>query len=144
MTTRTPEKLETDEINDKNAAAIKHLEKFLDTGTWDDELSSTHMPSAIEKFVERGEKVEDLLLRGHFWSRDHANAFVRLLRKAVHFKDEELQTMLLNHAAAIPSVNGERIDILLRAVVGAYGQPKKESIGGKFRKAIGLDKEAQQ
>jgi len=62
----------------------------------------------------------------------------------VHFQDEELKTMLLNHAAAIPSVNGERIDILLRAVIGAYGQPKKESFGGKMRKAFGMDKDAQQ
>jgi hypothetical protein len=57
------------------------------------------------------------------------NATIRLYRKAVHFKDTELQEFILNHVAGYPAIGGARIDILLKAVVGQLEaqQQKKNS-----------------
>lgn len=115
------------------------LQAWLDVGTFDNAFTSPHIASAIEKFVERGEKVEDLLLRGHFRDVDHMNAVIRLYRKAVHFKDKELQALLLNHAAGYPAIGGMRIDILLRAVIGQYNMEQKKGVGHSLRSALGLD-----
>lgn len=116
----------------------KKLDAWLDTGVFDGAFSSPHMASALEKFVDRGEKVEDLLLRGHFRTANHMNAVVRLYRKAVHFQDTELQSLLLNHAAGYPAIGGLRIDILLKAVIGQYNQDRKRNLGQGLRDALGL------
>jgi F0F1-type ATP synthase alpha subunit len=121
-------------INDK-------LQNFLDIGTFDGAFSTHQMASAIEKFVERGEEVEDLLLRGEFRDVNHMNATIILYSLAKDFNDKVLQEILLNHVAGCPAIEGKRIDILLRAVVGQYGQERKQTIGSKFRKALGLDNE---
>jgi len=101
----------------------------LNSGDFDGAFQGNGIPSAIDKFVERGDKVEDLLLRSHFRSVAHMNATIRLYRKAVHFKDTELQEFILNHVAGYPAIGGARIDILLKAVVGQLEaqQQKKNS-----------------
>ena len=105
------------------------LKSWLNSGDFDGAFQGNGIPSAIDKFVERGDKVEDLLLRSHFRSVAHMNATIRLYRKAVHFKDTELQEFLLNHVAGYPAIGGARIDILLKAVVGQLEaqQQKKNS-----------------
>ena len=105
------------------------LKSWLNSGDFDGAFQGNGIPSAIDKFVERGDKVEDLLLRSHFRSVAHMNATIRLYRKAVHFKDVELQEFILNHVAGYPAIGGTRIDILLKAVVGQLEaqQQKKNS-----------------
>lgn len=115
------------------------LQGFLDLGSFDSAFTSPHIASAIEKFVERGEKVEDLLLRGHFRDANHMNSLVRLYRKAVHFHDAELQQLLLNHAAGYPAIGGLRIDILLKAVIGQYNIEKQKGFSHSLRSALGLN-----
>lgn len=102
-------------------------------------FTTQSMSSAIEKIVERGDKIEDLIMRGKFWDFDHMNAWVRLLRKALHFGDKELETLLMNHLAGCTSVQGERIDILLRAVIGQYQTQKNTTVGGKIKNFLGLN-----
>ena len=114
------------------------LDAFLDAGSFDGVFTNQPHASAIEKFVERGDKVEDLLLRGHFRDADHMNALVRLLRKATHFHDSELRDLLLNHAAGYPAIGGLRIDILLRAVVGQLAE-RQRSMGNRLKNALGLN-----
>lgn len=115
-----------------------NLNQFANTGIFDGAFTSTGASSAIREFVERGEKVEDLLLRGFFRDVNHTNAVVRLYRKAVHFNDKELQQMLLNHCAAYPAIQGQRIDILLKAVVGQMHIEQK-SKGLSLRRAFGFE-----
>jgi len=102
------------------------LKGWLNAGDFDGAFQGTSIPSAIEKFVERGDKVEDLLLRGHFRSVAHMNGTIRLYRKAVHFKDTELQETILNHVAGYPAIGGARIEILLKAVVGQLSAEKEK------------------
>jgi hypothetical protein len=102
------------------------LKGWLNTGDFDGAFQSAGIPSAIDKFVERGDKVEDLLLRGHFRSVAHMNATVRLFRKSVHFHDNELKEFLLNHIAGYPAIGGARIEILLKAVVGQLSAEKEK------------------
>ncbi len=116
------------------------VKAFMDFDSFKGAFTQQQMTSAIEKFVERGEKIEDLIMRGHFWSIDHMNSWVKLLRKSLHFDDKELEQMLMNHLAGCCSVNGSRIDILLRAVVGQYHADKyKNTVGGKIRNFLGMD-----
>ena len=110
----------------------KKLTGFLNAGDFEGAFQGNQIPSAIDKFVERGEKVEDLLLRGHFRSVAHMNATIRLYRKAVHFKDLELQETILNHVAGYPAIGGARIEILLKAVVGQL-DAQKEKKNGRLR-----------
>lgn len=117
------------------------VNKFLSLDTFGGMFTSQQVASAIEKFVERGEKVEDLILRGHFRSVNHMNAVMRLYRKAVHFKDTELQALLLNHMAGYPAIGGQRIDILLRAVVGQYGKEKEKGLSGRIKHTLGMDRD---
>ena len=106
----------------------KKLVGWLEHGDFDGAFQGNGIPSAIDKFVERGDKVEDLLLRSHFRSVAHMNATIRLYRKAV-IQDTELQEFILNHVAGYPAIGGARIDILLKAVVGQLEaqQQKKNS-----------------
>jgi hypothetical protein len=115
-----------------------NLDQFVNMGLFDGAFTSAGAPSAIREFVERGEKVEDLLLRGFFRDANHMNAVVRLYRKAVHFDDKELQQLLLNHAAGYPAIQGQRIDILLKAVVGQMHIEQK-SKGLSLRRAFGME-----
>lgn len=112
--------------------------KFLGMDTFGGMFTSQQVASAIEKFVERGEKVEDLILRGHFRSINHMNATMRLYRKAVHFKDTELQALLLNHMAGYPAIDGRRIDILLQAVTGQYPKDRELGIGSRLKRIMGI------
>ena len=63
------------------------------------------------------------------------NATVRLYRKAVHFRDPELQEFVLNHVAGYPAIGGARIDILLKAVVGQL-DAEKEKKNGRLRNIL--------
>ena len=115
------------------------LQKFLDVGSFDGVFTTHQVASAIDKFVERGEKVEDLLLRGYYRDANHINAIVRLYRKAVHFHDTELQALILNHAAGYPGIGGDRINILLKAVVGQLNDQRQRSMGSRLKNALGLN-----
>lgn len=116
----------------------KELNDWLGIGTFDNVFQSQQFATALEKFIERGDSVEDLLLRAHFRDVNHLNALIRLYRKAVHYEDDELQKTLLNHAAGYPAIGGLRIDILLQAVCGQTRQKKEQSFGGQLKSALGL------
>ena len=116
----------------------KSLQAILEKDPFTTAFTQQHISSAIEKFVDRGETVEDLLLRSHFRSVNHMNACVRLYRKAKHFNDQELQDMLLNHMAAYPAIGGLRIDILLQAVAGYLHEKKNRDFGSQLKGALGL------
>ena len=111
----------TDELNPELKNKLKAI---LDADPMATAFTQQHISSAIEKFVDRGERVEDLLLRGHFRDVNHMNACIRLYRKARHFEDPELQEMILNHMAAYPAIGGIHIDILLQAVTGLLHEKK--------------------
>ena len=118
----------------------KKLKSILEQDPMSTAFTQQHISSAIEKFVDRGERVEDLWLRSHFRDVNHMNACIRLYRKARHFEDLELQEMILNHMAAYPSIGGMRIDILLQAVTGMLHE-KNGRGGGLFsdvKNAMGL------
>lgn len=115
------------------------VKAVLGTDVFKGAFSTQQMSSAIEKLVERGDKIEDLIMRGDFWSQDHMNSWVRLLRKALHFQDKELEQLLMNHLAGCTAISGKRIDILLRAVVGQYNAEKNTSTGSKLRRFLGMD-----
>ncbi len=117
------------------------VKAFLDFDGIKNAFTTQNISSAIDKLVERGDKIEDLIMRGKFWNIDHMNSWVKLLRKASHFKDPELEQLLMNHLAGCTSINGERIDILLRAVIGRNETQIKQSFGSKMRNWVGLDKE---
>lgn len=125
---------------DGKTAESKRLKDFLDSDAFDKVFTSQQFASALEKFVERGDEIEDLELRSHFRSPDHMNACIRLYRKAKHFKDTELQELLMNHMAGYPAIGGQRIDILLRAVCGQYTQQKEKGFSNQLRGMLGLNK----
>ena len=131
--------MDTETETGQDGNSTDKLQAFLDGGSFDGVFTTHQVASAIEKFVERGEKVEDLLLRGHFRDADHMNAVVRLYRKAQHFHDTELQALLLNHAAGYAAIGGQRIEILLKAVVGQLSEHKQRSGGGRLKNALGLN-----
>ena len=110
----------------------KKLTGFLNAGDFEGAFQGNQIPSAIDKFVEKGDSLPDMLLRGHFRSVAHMNATIRLYRKAVHFKDLELQELILNHVAGYPAIGGARIEILLKAVVGQL-EADKEKKNGRLR-----------
>ncbi len=124
--------------NERNNSNHTELKEFANLGLFDGAFTSAGTPSAIREFVDRGEKMEDLLLRAYFRDANHMNAMIRLYRKAVHFNDKELQQLLLNHAAGYPAIQGQRIDILLRAVIGQYHLDQKKQ-GFSLRRAFGLE-----
>ena len=132
-----------DPVINKDAPVVvpDAVKAFIDTDSFKGAFTTQQMGTAIEKIVERGDKIEDLIMRGQFWDVDHMNSWTRLLRKAVHFKDAELEQLLMNHLAGCTSVGGERIDILLRAVIGQYQAERKTSFGGKLRNFLGMDKQ---
>jgi len=96
----------------------KDIGAWLDKGSFDGVFTSQQISSAIEKLVEPGEKVEQLLMRSEYRDVTHANAFDRLLRKAEHFQDKELESLLHNHAASNVAIGGKRIDILKQTIIG--------------------------
>lgn len=116
----------------------KKLQAVLDQDPFSTAFTSQSVPSAIEKFVNRGDNVEDLLLRAHFRDVNHKNACVRLLRKAKHFEDKELEEAILNSIAGDPSIGGMRIDILLQAVTGYMKQKMGHDFGKSFRNFMGM------
>jgi hypothetical protein len=116
----------------------KKLQATLDNDIFDTAFTQQHIAGAIEKFVDRGEKVEDLLLRAHFRDVNHKNACIRLLRKAKHFKDTELEEAILNSIAGDPAIQGLRIDILLQAVTGYLHEKRKNDMGGRLRELFGI------
>lgn len=118
----------------------KKFTSWLGGGDFDGMFQNASMPSAIEKFVDLGERVEDLFLRADFRDTAHAMATVRLLRKAIHFHDNELKEMILNATAAHPAIRGKRIDILKECVIGQLKQEEKKSAGSRMRSLIMGDK----
>jgi hypothetical protein len=135
--------LDTKEVNNGwDPEVKKKLQATLDNDIFSNAFSQQHIASAIEKFVDRGNSVEDLLLRSHFRDANHMNSCIRLYRKAKHFEDTELQDMILNHMAAYPSIGGMRIDILLQAVTGFIHEKKKDDNMSKFKNIIGINNNA--
>ena len=124
--------------DDLNPEVKNKLKAILDSDPLATAFTQQHISSAIEKFVDRGERVEDLLLRGHYRDVNHMNACIRLYRKARHFEDLELQEMILNHMAAYPSIGGMRIDILLQAVTGMLHEKKKHDAFSGIKDAMGI------
>jgi hypothetical protein len=137
-----PAKAGAQDVPDKTAEIPEDVKAFLGFDSYKNAFTTQNMSSAIEKLVERGDKIEDLIMRGQFWTSDHMNSWVKLLRKAIHFNDKELEQLLMNHLAGCTSIGGERIDILLRAVIGQYQAQKKTSTGAKIRNFLGMDKAA--
>src|ERR1035437_2060656 len=117
----------------------KKLKAILDSDPMSTAFSQQHITSANEKFVDRGEKTEDFLLRGFYRDVNHMNACIRLYRKAKHFEDLELQEMILNHMAAYPAIGGMRIEILLQAVTGFLRQKQGTDFGSKIKGALGIN-----
>jgi hypothetical protein len=119
----------------------KKLESWLNRGTFDGIFTSQQVASAIEKFVDPGDKIEELLLRGDFRAVTHLNSLLRLNRKAEHFHDKELETLLHNHMAGYPALGGQRIKILLSAVVGQLQNDKEHSMGNRVKGLLGGNKD---
>ena len=98
------------------------------------------MSSAIDKFVERGDEVEDLILRSDFTDVDQGVAWIRQLRKARHYKDKEYEDMLMNYISMLPAIHARRIKDLKDAVIGAHSVQEGKSFGSKLRQWAGMDK----
>jgi hypothetical protein len=119
----------------------KKLESWLNRGSFDGIFTTQQVASAIEKFVDPGEKIEELLLRGDFRAVTHLNSLLRLNRKAEHFNDKELETLLHNHMAGYPALGGQRIKVLLQAVVGQLKNDKERSLGNRVKGILGGNKD---
>jgi len=126
-------------------AELKKLKGFLNAGDFEGAFQSSGVPSAIEKFVERGETFADLSMRADFRGDRHVNNLVLLYADAVHFEHKELQEAIINVVAARTSINAKRIETLLKAVVGQLEQEKSKSAGSRLRSMVfGDKKEGQQ
>lgn len=114
------------------------LNKFLDTGTWDGAFTSQSTASALEKLVDRGDKPEGMLLRGKFADYEQAVSFIFMLADATHFGATEIQELLLNLPSTLPSIGGERAQMVLDAIIGSHSNEEKK---GKnwLRKTLGMD-----
>jgi hypothetical protein len=119
----------------------KKLESWLNRGTFDGIFTSQQVASAIEKFVDPGDTIKELLLRGDFRAVTHLNSALRLNRKAEHFHDKELETLLHNHMAGYPALGGQRIRILLSAVVGQLNNDKEHNLGNRVKGLLGGNKD---
>jgi hypothetical protein len=117
----------------------KKLDSFIDSDTFGGIFTSHQLASAIEKFVERGETVEDLIIRGDFRTVTYKNSAMRLRRKAKHFHDPELTDLILNAIAGDVAIGGKRIDILKQAVVGQLENERKRNMGNRIRGWLGGD-----
>lgn len=106
-------------------------------------FSGQKISSAIEKFVERGDEPEDLILRSDFPDYDIGTAWLRMRRKAQHFKDKELEDMLMNYTAMLPAIGGKRIGILKDAVIGTHSAYDQQNISNKFKRWLGMGQENQ-
>src|SRR4030042_541954 len=129
--------LENTTGNGHDPEARKNLDSWLGRGSFDGIFTSQQLASAIEKFVDPGEKIEELLLRGNFRTVTHLNSLLRLNRKAEHFNDKELETLLHNHMAGYPPLGAERINVLLQAVIGQLKQNKEKSMGNRLKGLLG-------
>lgn len=105
------------------------LKKFLNTGTFDNAFTTQQMSTAIDKLVEIGDEARGLFLRTVFIDFDHKAATIRLLRKAVHFKDKELEDMIMNDMAATPAIGGHRTEQLVDAVIGQHNLNNQQKKG---------------
>lgn len=114
----------------------KKLKGWLGAGDFDGVFQSSGVPSAIEKFVERGEKVEDLLLRADFRNDAHVNKTILLYTLADKRHHNALKEAIINVVAGRPSINGKRIDILLKAVVGQLQQDERKGGMSKLRQML--------
>lgn len=114
------------------------IKKFLNTGTFDGAFTTPQMSQAIDKFVERGDKTEDLILRSEFPDYDTMIAWNILFRKAKQYGDSGFEEFLMNYAASVPAIGGKRIAILLDAVIGQHQQEQKKSGSNWFKRVMGM------
>jgi hypothetical protein len=115
----------------------KKLDAFIDSDTFGNLFLSHQIASAIEKFVDRGETFEDLIIRGDFRNTTYKNATMRLHRKGVHFHDSEIIALIINLVAGDVAEKGKRIDILKQAVIGQLEAERKQGFGGALRGWLG-------
>lgn len=122
----------------------KKLDAFIDSDSFGGIFTSHQLASAIDKFVERGETIEDLIIRGDFRNVTYKNSVMRLRRKAEHFHDKELSTLILNVIAGDVAIGGKRIDILKQAVIGQIEGERKRNIGNRVQGWLGGKKDNEQ
>lgn len=99
-------------------------------------VQTSGVPSAIEKFVEAGDTYKDMSLRANFRNDAHVNKTVLLYKLAEKHHYEDLKQAIMHVISSRPSINGDRINILLKAVVGQLEQENKKGGLNKFRSLI--------
>jgi len=119
------------------------LKSWLNDGDFDGAFQGNQIPSVIEKFVERGEKIEDLLLRAEFRDDKHVNKTVLLMTDSIHFKYAEFQESIINAIAARPSIKGNRMLMVLKAVIGKFSVDEEKKTS-KWRNMMIGNKEDKQ
>ena len=111
--------------NGFDPTVVEKLQKTLNISDFDGAFASQHLASAIEKFVERGDKLEDLILRGDFPSEEKLLNILLLYADAEDFECDWLKKLLMNLMAGYPAIQGKRIDILKQAVIGQLDSDRK-------------------
>ena len=94
------------------------VKAFLGIDSLKGAFTQQQISTALEKLVEVGDKPQEFIMRGRFWDRDYKNAWCTLLADAAHFQDLELIELLMNTAAGDTAIMGDRILLMVDAVIG--------------------------
>jgi len=132
--------VDTENIGGDGSGDTKKLDAFIDSDNLGGLFLSHALPSAIDKFVERGDTFEDLIIRADFRNTTYKNACMRLYRKMVHFHCPEGKTLIINLIAGDVAEKGKRIDILKQAVIGQLENERRQSVGNRIQGWLGGNK----